>query len=271
MMDDLQDDRNTNFYWVNNEFFDDGWGRLLGPYGTSIYHTLVRHTNGKHTDKVWPSYERLADLNDMSTRQAKREVKRLILHNLISVEKRPGQCNLYVFNDIKKWVKSPQPVTHSHPTSDTQSPPPVTHSHPTRDTQSPEQYKRTKQTEQNKLNNHHHAPAAKNGNGAIKNCGDDDFLLNRILALHPEMNELGARSVLKQQGNKPDFPAYLAEVETAVADGRLAGLNAGGLIEQLRGMAKIPAPAGPKRNPTAINPSDDERARLAARMVEVVL
>ncbi len=241
-----QDDRIRSFYWIDNKFLDDGWGKILKPHGIAIYNALLRHTNNDHTKDVWPSSDTLGNLTGMSERQAKREIKKLVCHRIISITERPGQTNIYVFNDCENWIKSPLPVTHSHPTRDTQSPLPVTHSHPTRDTQSPEQDKRTRRIEQDELNNHHHAPAAKNGTGnQSKNDDGDGILFNRILALNSGIQPLGVQTVLDlHRADLAGFAEYLTGIEAA---GIPAGYNPARIIAALKKKLPMGTTAKPEK------------------------
>lgn len=147
----IRDKRGTNRYFVDNKFLKE-YGAKLGPYSIAVYNVLVMRADFD-TQAYKTSYQTIADLTGMSRRQAMREVEKLVSHNIIAKEVKwhPSETGKKVYTDPEftllhpdQWgntdsimdtrtsdtqslpidSQSPEVMTPSHQTSDTQSPPP---------------------------------------------------------------------------------------------------------------------------------------------------
>lgn len=147
----IRDKRGTNRYFVDNKFLKE-YGAKLGPYSIAVYNVLVMRADFD-TQAYKTSYQTIADLTGMSRRQAMREVEKLVSHNIIAKEVKwhPSETGKKVYTDPEftllhpdQWGntdsimdtrtsdtqslpidnQSPEVMTPSHQTSDTQSPPP---------------------------------------------------------------------------------------------------------------------------------------------------
>jgi len=134
----IEDKRKFGFYMVDNVIVLK-YGADIGPYGLAIYNVLCLHAS--RDGKSHPSYDTLAQLTGMSKRQAMREIEKLVKFKLIAkTTSNDGKTNTYQILDVKPsdtQSQQMQPVTGSHPASDTVSPdsdiqssPIVTGSHP---------------------------------------------------------------------------------------------------------------------------------------------
>lgn len=111
-------DRRPGFLRVYNDLYDN-FGSRLGPYGLAVYMALCRYAN--QDSECWPSYNTIAKGTGMSRRQVIREIAKMELLRVLAVERNQHTSNVFILLDTSD-TQSPLPVTHSHPSSDTQSP-----------------------------------------------------------------------------------------------------------------------------------------------------
>lgn len=137
----VRDRRGNKRFFIDNALLRGGWGSFIGPYGIAVYNALALHADADN-QTGFPSYATIAKITGMSTRQAIREIERLISWNIIEKESRlidgGYSSNIYYLLDQTQWYPW-QVVTTSSPPYDSQSLPLMTHSHYPSDSQSHKQ------------------------------------------------------------------------------------------------------------------------------------
>lgn len=151
----IRDKRNRGWFYVDNDYLN-GFAKIVGPIGTSLYLALCRHADAEQ--KCFPSQELLAEELGISERTVRKYIKTLQDHKIIYVERdknKDGQWerNLYYLLDKSEWVKPEESGASGVGQRNLMSKPEANddknqrHEVPTKDTK----YKNTKKKNTNKL------------------------------------------------------------------------------------------------------------------------
>ncbi len=111
MTDVIQDDRRTNWFWIDNEIVD-RFGPQIGAHGLAIYAILARFANNK-TRTAFPAGPTLAALSGLSRSTVLGAIKCLESTQppLITVQVGGGRsANTYILNDLALAARDPVPT-----------------------------------------------------------------------------------------------------------------------------------------------------------------
>lgn len=98
---EVRDVRKQTRFMVDN-FFIDGFARILGPSCSMVYMSLVRHTNRQQ--KTWPSQNLIAEEVDITRQWVGRYLAILQYFNIIRSVRVGRRCtNRYYLIDEKYW------------------------------------------------------------------------------------------------------------------------------------------------------------------------
>lgn len=98
--------RPAHWAWFDHALIDD-YARHIGPIGVALYVALARYAN-HHTGQCWPSLVRLSQQLGMTRLTARRYLRHLVDHGLITMQERPGHTSL-----ITLLALPPRPQTWS--------------------------------------------------------------------------------------------------------------------------------------------------------------
>lgn len=129
-MDEIQDERHTDWYWSDNEIID-VYGPIVGAYAIAVYSFLARYANNKAGRTCFPSHKTIADGLAISRSTVVRALEKLEEAGLIKVtvrssaeSGRPETSNVYKLLPVKKERKDSTPyVSQTHPVSPIDTPP----------------------------------------------------------------------------------------------------------------------------------------------------
>lgn len=103
----IRDKRNKGWFFLDNEYLN-GYAKIFGAVGTSIYVSLCRHADAEQ--KCFPSQELIAQELGIASRTVRKYIKMFEEWNLISVARdkagyQKGLSNTYYLIDKSEWVK----------------------------------------------------------------------------------------------------------------------------------------------------------------------
>jgi len=93
-------DLRDKFYMVDDAYLN-GMARKCGIYATGVYNVLCRHAS--RDQDCFPSVKLISDKLSISVHQVSRAIQALEAHNVVKVERRPGEKNKYYLTDKKEW------------------------------------------------------------------------------------------------------------------------------------------------------------------------
>lgn len=124
---EIRDKRNKEWFIVDNIYLN-GYARIFGPIGSSVYLSLCRHADNE-TQKCFPSMELIAEEIAVSRQTVGKYISLLESHGLISVQKniskkdKKRENNVYTLLDKSNWIKEPcQTDVHGAMLTETQKP-----------------------------------------------------------------------------------------------------------------------------------------------------
>jgi len=101
----IRDKRNKGWFWLDNDYLN-GYAKVFGPVGTSVYLSICRHVDTK-TQKCFPSQSFIAQELGISDRTVRKYLQLFIKHSLMEVEKerKGGKWlnNIYSLSDKTEW------------------------------------------------------------------------------------------------------------------------------------------------------------------------
>lgn len=106
---EVRDQREQEWYWMNNEFVDH-YGEILGTHAVAVYSVLCRHANND-TQKCFPSMETIGRKAGIKSRKTvSKAIEGLEKFNIIEVEKAQGADgkrlnNIYRLSKPSAWKK----------------------------------------------------------------------------------------------------------------------------------------------------------------------
>lgn len=104
---EVRDQREQEWYWMNNEFVDH-YGEILGTHAVAVYSVLCRHANND-TQKCFPSMETIGRKAGIKSRKTvSKAIEGLEKFNIIEVEKAQGADgkrlnNIYRLSKPSAW------------------------------------------------------------------------------------------------------------------------------------------------------------------------
>lgn len=124
---EIRDKRNKEWFIVDNIYLN-GYARIFGPIGSSVYLSLCRHADNE-TQKCFPSMELIAEEIAISRQTVGKYISLLEGHGLISVQKniskkdKKRENNIYTLLDKSNWRKEPcKTDVHGAMSNETQKP-----------------------------------------------------------------------------------------------------------------------------------------------------
>mgnify|MGYP006271552955 CR=1 FL=1 len=95
---EIRDARQTGWFWIDTRVLKEH-GADLGPYALAIYMALAAHADNS-TSKCFPGVSTLAESAGMSTRQARKALRKLEAIGLIHTEERKGRSSVYTLLSV---------------------------------------------------------------------------------------------------------------------------------------------------------------------------
>jgi len=110
----VRDKRDKGWFHVDNEYLN-GFGKILGPIGMSVYISLCRHADANET--CFPSQETIADEIGAGVRTVRDYIAKLAEYRIIAIEReREGRIwarNIYILLNKSEWKYPSQAVRAS--------------------------------------------------------------------------------------------------------------------------------------------------------------
>ena len=105
----VRDRRNRGWFFLDNDYLN-GYAKIFGAIGTSVYLSLCRHVD--NNQKCFPSEKTMAKELAVSERTIRKYLKRLEAWNLIVIEKTRSEQgkflhNVYWLVDKSEWKEKP--------------------------------------------------------------------------------------------------------------------------------------------------------------------
>ena len=94
----IRDARQTGWFWIDTRVLKEH-GADLGPHALAIYMALAAHADNA-TSKCFPGVSTLAESAGMSTRQARKALRKLEEIGLIHTQTRPGRSSVYTLLSV---------------------------------------------------------------------------------------------------------------------------------------------------------------------------
>src|SRR5262245_37225425 len=94
----IRSQRTTRWFWVDNQVID-VYGRQIGALGVALYCALARYCN-RETGQCFPSLGRLGRQLGLTPLTVSRYLQRLVEHQLIAVEARPGHTAIITLLEL---------------------------------------------------------------------------------------------------------------------------------------------------------------------------
>jgi biotin operon repressor len=110
----IRDQREKEWYWMNNEFVDD-FGEILGVHVVAVYSVLCRHSNNE-TQKCFPSMETIGRKAGIKSRKTvSAAIQTLEDYGIIEVEKASAADgkrlnNIYHLKKPSAWKRIGTPI-----------------------------------------------------------------------------------------------------------------------------------------------------------------
>ena len=95
---EIRDSRNTGWFWIDTRVLKEH-GADLGPHALAIYMALAAHADN-NTSKCFPGVSTLAESAGMSTRQARKALRKLEEIGLIHTQTRSGRSSVYTLLSV---------------------------------------------------------------------------------------------------------------------------------------------------------------------------
>lgn len=106
---EVRDARHTGWFWIDTRVLKEH-GADLGPHALAIYMALAAHADNS-TSKCFPGVSTLAKSAGMSTRQARKALRKLEEIDLIHTQTRPGRSSVYTLLSVSGHEKgTPRPA-----------------------------------------------------------------------------------------------------------------------------------------------------------------
>lgn len=102
---EIRDSREKEFFIVDDKYFN-GFARLCGVHATIVYLALCRHAGKDQT--CFPAVVYIADKTGLGTKSIIRGLKTLEAHNIIKIDRKKGEPNIYTLTNKKHWRKEPK-------------------------------------------------------------------------------------------------------------------------------------------------------------------
>ncbi len=101
----IRDKRSKGWFWLDNEYLN-GFAKVFGATGTTIYISLCRHANSKQ--KCFPSQRLIGEELNLTDRVVRKYLKWFVNCRLISIkkERKDGKFlnNIYTLLDKEEWL-----------------------------------------------------------------------------------------------------------------------------------------------------------------------
>jgi DNA-binding MarR family transcriptional regulator len=128
---EIRDSRNTGWFWIDTRVLKEH-GADLGPHALAIYMALAAHADN-NTSKCFPGVSTLAESAGMSTRQARKALRKLEEIGLIHTQTRPGRSSVYTLLSVSSDGQgAPRPSAGDPDTPARGAAPPAQHADPPR-------------------------------------------------------------------------------------------------------------------------------------------
>jgi len=95
---EIRDSRNTGWFWIDTRVLKEH-GADLGPHALAIYMALAAHADN-NTSKCFPGVSTLAESAGMSTRQARKALRKLEEVGLVHTQTRSGRSSVYTLLSV---------------------------------------------------------------------------------------------------------------------------------------------------------------------------
>lgn len=106
----IRDKRKKGWFYMDNDYLNDGYAKHFGAVGTSIYVSLCRHADNE-TQKCFPSIALISEELSISRPTVIKYLRLFVKYHLIAVSKnrrnknQQWQNNEYILLDKSEWVK----------------------------------------------------------------------------------------------------------------------------------------------------------------------